>query len=272
MIQPRGAEIDVEILMQRIREGVAKHRLARFNASLNVGDSQLPVPPRSAAGVNTAVAQPRVVATPSAIRLQLPEPCRIDLQPAFQPSTTGQYHVNDLLVFHNEAFITAAYRALLRRAPDEPGFKYYLGRLRDGISKIQILGQIRYSPEGKSAGVVVSGLLVSYTLRKIYSWPILGRLAQTVAALWNFPNFERNQQKFENLIVQFIEKAGEHYQEYIDVLYRAAHDLEAGHSRLLAYQVETNAALRAAVDGLIQTVQSLAQTKSFLQAALDGVN
>ena len=262
MIQPRSAEIDVDKLMQRIREEVAKRQLMQANASPQVEQTQHSAAPASATGATTETASSHDVATPSAVKLHLPEPCRIDLQPAFQHSTNSQYHVNDLLPYHDQSFILVAYQAVLRRTPDETGLKYFLKRLREGTSKIDILGWLRYSSEGKSAGAVITGLAVPFTLRKICRWPILGRLVQIIAALWNLPNLERNQRAFENLVFQLTEQAQKHYREYLDALYRAANDLEAGHNQLLTYQIEAKAALQAALNGINQTVQSLSQTKA----------
>src|ERR1044072_7421879 len=44
---------------------------------------------------------------------------QIKLQPDFQPHSDHRYHVHDLLGFHDRAFVQAAYRAVLKRSPDE---------------------------------------------------------------------------------------------------------------------------------------------------------
>jgi hypothetical protein len=58
--------------------------------------------------------------------------------------------LDELLARDAQAFIHCAYQTLLGRDPDAEGFNYYLERLRTGIPKIQILGQLRRSEEGKA--------------------------------------------------------------------------------------------------------------------------
>src|SRR6185503_17249180 len=60
-----------------------------------------------------------------------------------------RYHVNDLLGFHDEPFVRNAYRAILKREPDDTGMAQFLTNLRNGrYSKIDILSSLRFSPEG----------------------------------------------------------------------------------------------------------------------------
>ena len=66
--------------------------------------------------------------------------------------------LNDLLALHDEAFIRASYQSLLGRVPDLEGFKYYLNRIRLGVSKIDILDQLYSSKEGKSHNAKLAGL------------------------------------------------------------------------------------------------------------------
>ena len=64
----------------------------------------------------------------------------------------------ELLSHHDEEFVYVAYRTLLGRAPDLEGSNYYLGRVRAGISPIEILTQIYLSKEGKSKRINIAGL------------------------------------------------------------------------------------------------------------------
>jgi hypothetical protein len=58
--------------------------------------------------------------------------------------------LDELLARHGQSFIHCAYQTLLGRDPDAAGLTYYLARLRTGIPKIQVLGQLRRSEEGKA--------------------------------------------------------------------------------------------------------------------------
>lgn len=65
-------------------------------------------------------------------------------------STHATTNLTELLLLHDKQFVTSAYQSLLGRLPDPEGFQYYLGRLRSGISKYEILAQMRFSKEGKA--------------------------------------------------------------------------------------------------------------------------
>jgi FkbM family methyltransferase len=66
-------------------------------------------------------------------------------------------HVNDLLALDADAFVSAAYHALLRRPPDAAGLRNYVQELSSGASKLSILSKLRNSQEGRRQGVVLSG-------------------------------------------------------------------------------------------------------------------
>lgn len=95
---------------------------------------------------------------------------------AFVPK--ADYALGDLLKYSDRDFILAAYRAVLRRSPDENGLRHYLSRLRDGhTTKVEVLGDLRWSAEGQARGVHIDGLLIPYTVwkwkRKRYIGPII---------------------------------------------------------------------------------------------------
>src|SRR6266699_6097028 len=91
---------------------------------------------------------------------------RIELQPAFQVHSDGHYEVNDLLKYHNRAFIQNAYLAILKRGPDATGFHQFMGALRSGrMNKIDVLARLRYSAEGRAKKVKVDGLLLPAGIR-----------------------------------------------------------------------------------------------------------
>jgi hypothetical protein len=55
--------------------------------------------------------------------------------------------LQELLSYHDEAFVLCAYQTLLRRVPDEAGLKYYLDRVRAGHAKENLLAQMFLSQE-----------------------------------------------------------------------------------------------------------------------------
>jgi len=85
------------------------------------------------------------------------------------PKLSGkrEYALGELLVFSDLDFVSTVYQVVLRRKPSQGELAHYLALLRDGNhSKIEILGEIRWSREGVARGVHVDGLLIPYTLRK----------------------------------------------------------------------------------------------------------
>lgn len=92
-----------------------------------------------------------------------------------------EYVLADLLKYGDVDFIEVVYRTLLRRPPDPAGFEHYLKALRGGVlTKVEILGQIRWSDEGVARGIHVDGLLIPYTVqkwhRKRYVGPVISWL------------------------------------------------------------------------------------------------
>ncbi|MGQ0761227.1 MAG: DUF4214 domain-containing protein [Acidobacteriota bacterium] len=84
----------------------------------------------------------------------------LSLTPASIDMRRSRYKLHELLQYDDHEFIWNAYRALLKREPDEIGFKGFLGRLRSGQrTKIDVLASIRYSPEGRRKYVSIEGLL-----------------------------------------------------------------------------------------------------------------
>lgn len=68
------------------------------------------------------------------------------------------YALEDLLRFDGETFIGNAYRAILRREPDENGMRLYLEKMKAGMHKARILEALAGSQEGKTTGIRVQGL------------------------------------------------------------------------------------------------------------------
>lgn len=86
-----------------------------------------------------------------------------------------EYVLAELLSFSDLDFIENAYRAVLRRTPDEAGLADHLSRMRNGqASKVEILAALRWSPEGEKQGVHVDGLLAPYLLQKWRRKPLVG--------------------------------------------------------------------------------------------------
>lgn len=93
------------------------------------------------------------------------------------------YVLRELLDYAGEEFIKVAYRAVLRRQPDEAALGYLLKLECGELSKVEILGQLRWSEEGQRCGVHIDGLLIPYTLRRCCRKRWIGRPLRFVMTL-----------------------------------------------------------------------------------------
>lgn len=187
MTETTNPEIDVEGLMQHIKDEVERRKQC-INA-----------PP------SLAEATQRLNALETALEQGWPTLSPCDLQPDFTPNPDRQYSLEELLRFHDHEFVANAYRAILLRPADPDGLLHFLDLVRRGKSKVSILGELRYSPEGQQHGVNIKGLRRSYLLRRLYDIPLVGRLIQIFAILANLPMLERNSRCFESYATQQVE-------------------------------------------------------------------
>lgn len=113
--------------------------------------------------------------------------------PRWRPSAPrlrdkAQYSLSDFLCFDDEDFIDVAYRKLLRRPANDEGSRKYLEALRSGlVSKVEILGLIRSSEEGRMNSVQVNGLLLPYKLHRWRHVRIIGWFIGLAVAVARMP-------------------------------------------------------------------------------------
>ncbi len=103
------------------------------------------------------------------------------------------YAIGELTGAHYSAFLDIAFRALLKRAPDDAGSTTQVRLLAAGASKAEILGNLHWSPEGKRIGARVRGLLPRYVLAKLARVPVLGYGVEWGIALAGLPVLLRHQ-------------------------------------------------------------------------------
>ncbi|WP_459252659.1 FkbM family methyltransferase [Paraburkholderia sediminicola] len=104
----------------------------------------------------------------------------------------------ELLACHDQQFVLCAYQTLLGRSPDPDGLKYYLGRLRAGISKIQLLKQLRTSSEGKAHAAELMGLDAAIQRHQTGQIPVIGWLFRMRGDAGSSGALERELRSIEN--------------------------------------------------------------------------
>ncbi len=167
-------EVDIDQIMQKIREEVQRRK------------QETPSP-----GLSRSF--PSSGSFPTGAGPGLLRPQRT---PSFEYKS--DYHVRDFLVYHDGDFVRNAYRGLLNREPDPTGYNQYLERLRSGErSKIEILGRIRYSAEGRAKNVRIRGLLVPLGFNLAYRVPMAGYILRLATSLVKLPILLRNIREFE---------------------------------------------------------------------------
>jgi len=111
-----------------------------------------------------------------------------------------EYGIAELVGPQYVAFVEQAYRAILKREADEAGRNAQIALLANGTSKAEILGNLRWSPEGRAAGTHIKGLLPRYLLAKIGRIPLLGYLADWAIAFAALPKLMRHQRATDTSI------------------------------------------------------------------------
>ena len=110
----------------------------------------------------------------------------------FIPKQYEFVNLNDLLPYQDEDFIRNAYRAILKREPDTEGFNDWLSRLRSGqLNKIEILGGMERSEEGRKGNVKIKGLGLRYLANRSYKIPVAGYFIRVLTGIMNLPKIIR---------------------------------------------------------------------------------
>lgn len=117
------------------------------------------------------------------------------------------YSITDFLDFQDGDFVRIAYTVILKREPDEGGFEHYLSMLRRGeVSRIEILGKLRYSAEGRKHAVKITGLWHRAIIQTAFRIPILGYFFALLSFLCLLPSHLRKWRHFEAIFHQRLQE------------------------------------------------------------------
>ncbi len=134
----------------------------------------------------------------------------------------SKYHerllLEDFLKYNGEEFIKHAYSDILKRAPDLEGFNYYLSELKNNnLNKIEILGKIRYSKEGREKKLHIKGLLLRFVINTSYRIPLVGYVLRLSTGILQLPNILKNIEQYHNYTDERIEQANTTLSKKADV-------------------------------------------------------
>jgi hypothetical protein len=122
------------------------------------------------------------------------------------PVASGGTSIPELARLAGPAFVDNAYRTILGREPDAAGYAQQMAALGAGANKIEILGDLRYSAEGRQRNVPIPGLRPRYLVAKLGRVPVVGAIVQWIVAALSLPHLLRHQRATEaSLAVNFGE-------------------------------------------------------------------
>jgi SAM-dependent methyltransferase len=170
-------------------------------------------------------------------------PPQLRLQPDFKPRADHRYHINDLLQYHGRLFVQAAYRAILKRSPDDTELLRELKRLQSGdVNKIDLLAGLRFSPEGRAKKVRLDGLALPAVIRRLGHLPLLGYFIRLGIAFLRLPNLIRNERQFAG----FVLAQHEQIEDFINLMPAQLSEVSRLYERL-STQLQTLATAQQAI-------------------------
>ncbi|MGN6518119.1 MAG: hypothetical protein ACTHK2_01700 [Dokdonella sp.] len=184
------------------------------------------------------------------------------------------YRIAELTDPPYHAFVEHAFRALLKRAPTPSEASAQHDLLGRGASKAEVLGNLRWSAEGRRTNVAVTGLLPRYLLAKLGRVPVLGYLVQWGLALAALPMLARQLRAADAAMsagdaalgarIGALASRGDAAHERIDDLRRLVHELGLARDELIRTLNTIDEGLRArasaaevALDGLARRHREL---------------
>ena len=97
-------------------------------------------------------------------------------------------HAADFLAMPLDVFLFEAYRMALGRDPDPAGAVHYQRQLLRGrLTRIEVLGRLSFSSEGRRSRLGVPGLAPAFVLATSYRVPLAGPLLAIVARALRLP-------------------------------------------------------------------------------------
>ena len=104
----------------------------------------------------------------------------------------SEYQLGELLAAHDEQFVLSTFNALLYRLPTDDELTTVLTDMRAGkITKVDVVGRLSNSVEGKAISVPISGLAGSYFLSRVRRAPLIGGLFSCFYWLLRLPKLAR---------------------------------------------------------------------------------
>lgn len=187
--------------------------------------------------------------------MELPRVSALALRPAFEPSDDDRYDVGSFLHLYDADFVDAAFRAILKRAPDDHGFQFYLHGLRSGaFDRVEVIAALRDSDEGKRHNVRVAGLSLPRLMRRMTSLPLIGYPIRLGLDLLRLPVLIRRLHESIASAAQLAHSRNQQMVEHLNTSHR--------------FTTEYLDGLSAGVDALAASVDQLGESSETLSERL----
>lgn len=165
------------------------------------------------------------------------------------------YAISELTGPHYIAFVDHVFRALLKRPPDDAGATLQLRLLAAGAPKAEVIGNLRWSPEGRRVGTRVRGLLPRYAVAKLARVPVLGYALQWALAFAGLPLLLRHQRAADTATAAGFNAAADAQRDNV----RRLDEAQAAHQSLSAEHDRRSDELRGEIRRLQLRVDDLEQ-------------
>jgi SAM-dependent methyltransferase len=114
-----------------------------------------------------------------------------------------EYALPELLQGRRAMFVRNAYRAIMGREPDPEGFTNFDARLAlNQITRLEMLADMRYSPEGRAHGARVRGLGRVRVARVVRKVPVIGSVLAILHAMLRLPGMALRIERLELATVE----------------------------------------------------------------------
>jgi 2-polyprenyl-3-methyl-5-hydroxy-6-metoxy-1,4-benzoquinol methylase len=161
------------------------------------------------------------------------------------------YELDQLLEYEGEEFVYNAYRAILKRVPDEAGLANAVAHLHEGtLEKLDVLADLYFSRERKEKGVHIRGLYFRAVARRMIHVPILGSFFAPIYHLVRLPSLIRDQRRRDGEILRRQETIAAYVNEIVSDQLRTIGNVVQNMVQLLEDQRQTEAAVLARLDEL----------------------
>lgn len=169
-----------------------------------------------------------------------------------------EYALQELLQYSDADFVDTAYLTLLRRPADVAGREQFLSALRNGhLDKVEVLGKIRFSEEGRRQSVHVDGLLIPYKLHQWRRARGIGRVLAFVMALVRLPRMVMHLQMLENAVGMHSQGLGRLINRIDDAVEMRLSELDTQIEAVRKDMLRTMEERGAALESLSSRVNSL---------------